>query len=88
MGAYSYIIIKENHPELERETVLLSNKYNAKKRYAMIEKLCHKDGSENIANIIYSNDLQGLQARAKGFVSWYNYPLGVAKDMQGYLREI
>jgi hypothetical protein len=88
MTNYSYIIIKENHPELERESVLLDNKYNPKKKYAFINKVVHKDGSENIAFINYSNDLQDLQNRAKGFISWYNYPLGVAKNIQGYLREI
>jgi hypothetical protein len=88
MTNYSYIIIKENHPELERESVLLDNKYNPKKKYAFINKVVHKDGSENIAFINYSNDLQDLQNRTKGFISWYNYPLGVAKNIQGYLREI
>ena len=54
----------------------------------MINKLVHKDGSENIATITYSNDLQALHNRAKGFVSWYNYPLGLCKNMQGYIREL
>lgn len=85
---YSYIIIQENYAELERESVLLENKYKANKKYAMISKIVHKDGSENISTIVYSNDLQALQDRAKGFVSWYNYPLGISKDIQGYLREI
>lgn len=88
MKNYSYVIIKENYPQLERENVLLENKYKANKRYAMITKMVHKDGSENISTIVYSNDLQGLQERAKGFISWYNYPLGIAKNIQGYLREI
>lgn len=88
MKGYNYVIIKENYPELERENVLLENKYKANRRYAMITKMVHKDGSESISTIVYSNDLQGLQERAKGFISWYNYPIGIAKDMQGYLREI
>ena len=88
MKGYNYVIIKENYPELERENVLLENKYKANRRYAMINKMVHKDGSESISTIVYSNDLQGLQERAKGFVSWYNYPIGIAKNMQGYLREI
>jgi predicted glycosyltransferase len=88
MTNYSYIIIKENYPALERESVLLENNYLPRKKYAYINKVVNRDGSENIAFINYSNDLQDLQNRAKGFVSWYNYPLGVAKDMQGYLREI
>lgn len=84
---YSYVIIKENNPYMERESTLLYNNYKPSKKYAFINKVVNKDGSESIAFIDYSNDLQALQDRAKGFLSWYNYPLGVSKDMQGYLRE-
>ena len=82
-GAYNYVIIKENYPQLEKESVLLRNKYNPKKRYALINKGCHKDGSESIYFIEYSNDLQALQETAKEYVSWYNYPLGLYKEIQG-----
>jgi predicted glycosyltransferase len=85
---YNYVIIKENYPELERESVVLTNKYSPKKKYAYINKGVHADGSESIYFIEYSNDLQDLQRKASGYVSWYNYPLGVAKNIQGYLREI
>jgi hypothetical protein len=86
--AYGYVIIKHNYPELERESTLLHNKYSAKKKYAFIQKSGHKDGSESINFIDYSNDLEALQARASKFVSWYNYPLGLCKNMQGYIREL
>ena len=85
---YNYVIIKENYPELERETVLSENKYRKTKKYAMIVKGVHKDSSESIYFIKYDNNLQKLQEQAKQYPSWYNYPLGVAKSMQGYLREI
>lgn len=85
---YNYVIIKENYPHLEQERALLENNYQAKKKYAMINKSVHKDGSESITTISYSNDLQELQERAKGFISWYNYPMGVAKNIQGYLFEV
>jgi hypothetical protein len=85
---YNYAIIKENYPELERESVLSYNKYSPKKKYAMLVKGVHKDGSESIYFIEYSNDLQELQEKASGYLSWYNYPLGVAKSIQGYLSEI
>jgi len=86
--AYNYVIIKKNYPELERETVLLRNNYKPKKKYAFIQKMVHKDGSESIAYIDYSNDLEALQERAKGFVSWYNYPLGLRKNIQGFVSEV
>lgn len=85
---YSYVIIDHNRPELERESTLLHNKYNAKKKYAFINKSIHKDGSESICFIDYSNDLEDLQNRAAKFVSWYNYPIGLRKNMQGYISEV
>lgn len=85
---YNYVIIKENNPYFAQESVLLDNKYKANKKYAFITKMIHKDGSESIATIEYSNDLQLLQERAGGFCSWYNYPMGVYKDMQQYLHQI
>lgn len=85
---YTYVIIKENYPELERESTLLPSRYFPKCRYAYISKLVHNDGSENIAFIKYSNDLQALQEGAKNFPSWYNYPLGISKSIQGYLSEL
>jgi len=85
---YNYVIIKHNYPELERESTLLDNKYNPKKKYALIDKGVHKDGSEGIYRIEYSNDLEALQVRAAKFVSWYNYPLGLRKNIQGYISEL
>jgi hypothetical protein len=88
MTPYNYVIIKENHPELERESVLTKNKYNAKKKYAMIVKGVHKDGSESIYFIEYSNDIVELQGIASGYPSWYNYPIGISKNIQGYLTQL
>jgi hypothetical protein len=88
MEAWSYVIIKHNSPELERESVLLENKYKPKSKYAFINKIVHKDGSESISYIHYSNDLELLQNRAKDFVSWYNYPIGLSKSIQGYISEL
>ncbi len=84
----NYAIIKHNYPELERETVLVYNEYNAKKKYALIVKGFHKDSSESIFFIEYSNDLEELQKIASTYMSWYNYPLGVAKSFSGTFRAI
>ena len=88
MKAYNYVIIKNNYADLERESTLLQNKYNARKKYAYINKGVHKDGSESIYFIEYSNDLEALQKDASKYISWYNYPLGVSKNIQGYLTAI
>lgn len=87
---YNYAIIKTNFPELERESVLSpgGNKYRKTKKYAMIVKGCHKDGSESIYFIKYSNDLQCLHKQASEFPEWWNYPIGIYKSIQGSLSEI
>ena len=87
-NSYNYVIIKSNYPDLEREHTLLHNNYKPSKKYAFIQKGVHKDGSESINFIDYSNDLEALSERAKGFITWYNYPIGVSKNIQGYLTEI
>jgi hypothetical protein len=86
--SYGYVIIKHNYPQLERETTLLENKYNPKKKYAYIQKSVYNDGSESINFIHYSNDIEDLQEQAKRFLSWYNYPLGLKKNIQGFISEL
>ena len=88
MIQYNYVIIKNNYPELERESTLLHNNYDAKADYAFIQKSTHKDGSESINFIEYSNNLEALQKRASIFISWYNYPIGLSKNIQGYITEL
>lgn len=84
---YTYIVIKFNNSYFSQESVLFKNDYKAKK-YAYFEMLSHKDGSESIANIFYSNDIAQLQAKAEGFISWYNYPLNLCKDMKQHIMHI
>jgi hypothetical protein len=88
MDAYHYIIIKENYPSLEHESALSYNKYKKNKKYALINKGSHQDGSESIYYIDYSNDLADLHNRAKDFISWYNYPMGLTKDITGTISEL
>jgi hypothetical protein len=85
---YSYVIIKHNNEYLKTLSVLFSNKYKERAKYAMLTKIVHADGSENIAFIDYSNDLEKLHDRAKGFISWYNYPLGLYKEIQGNILRL
>lgn len=87
MNEYSYVIIKNNNPHFAQETTLFESKYK-KTKYAMFHKTVYKDKSELLTKIEYSNDLELLQAKAKQYITWYNYPLGVAKNIQGYLREV
>lgn len=85
---YSYVIIKFNNPYFAKESVLLNNKYKKSAKYAMLEKLVHSDGSESIANITYSSDIVKLQETANGYISWYNYPQGLTKNIQGYISKL
>lgn len=84
---YSYMIIKENNPYNKQESTLLDNKYKNTK-YAMFEKMINKDSSESLVSIRYSNDLQKLHEIASKFISWYNYPMNIKKNMQGFLSYI
>jgi len=88
-NGYSYVIIKHNYNELKQErTLAKNNKHLKSKKYAFICKTVCKDGSEFIGFIDYSNDIQALQERASKFISWYNYPLGLAKSINGYISEL
>jgi hypothetical protein len=88
-GGYSYAIIKENYPQLAQLTTLGSdNKYLKSKKYAFICKTVCNDGSEFVGFIKYSNDLEYFQNEATGFVSWYNYPMNIKKNIQGFLSYI
>ena len=83
----SYAVIKFNSPEMERENVLGKNKYK-KTKFAMLLKSIHKDSSESITFIDYSNDIVDLQNRASQFESWYNYPLGLFKDRNQTIKKL
>ncbi len=85
---YNYAIIQENHVGLRSMSVLDNNPYNAKKKYALLVKGVHKDSSESVYYIKYSNDLEELHTRAKAYPTWYNYPIGISKDLEGNLKEI
>ena len=84
---YSYGILKENYPELERERTLLDSTYQTTK-YVIIEKVVNNDSTENISRIIYSDCLLKLQKELKGYISWYDYVDMKMKNIQGYISEL
>lgn len=45
------------------------------------------DGSEIVVRVIYSNNLEQLTNTLKNYISWYNEPLGLQKDMQQNIYE-
>lgn len=88
-GGYSYVIIKENYKELAQLTTLAQdNKWLKSKKYAFICKTVCSDKSEFIGFIKYSNDLEAIQKEASQFVSWYNYPMGLYKELQGNILHL
>jgi len=86
---YHYAIVVNNTTErnLNRETTLLNNKFK-KTKFALIDKIVNEDGTENIYNIVYSNDINKLSEDAKKYLSYYNYVAGYMKNIQGYISEI
>jgi hypothetical protein len=88
MQPFSYVVIQTNNPNWGRESALLRNDYNPKKKYVFIQKSTNSDGSENTNFIDYSNDLEILQKAASKFKSWYNYPIGLYKGIDGVIHEL
>lgn len=84
---YSYVIIRHNNKELSQVYTLLDSKHNPKAKFAIIFKTCHKDGSESITHIRYSNDLLHLHNIAIQYPTWFNYPLGLYKSMAGNIEQ-
>ena len=87
-NGYGYVIIKENDETFSRLSTLLYNKYKKSAKYVFIQKNVNNDGSENIAFIDYSSNLDELQNRADKFVSWYNYVTLKSKNIQGYVTDL
>ena len=86
---YNYTILVKNTPDryLHQESTLLPNQFK-KTKYALLLKSCFDDGTEATSTIIYSNDLEELISLNKKSVSWYDYVNGLAKNIQGYIREL
>lgn len=87
-NGYNYMVIVDNNEQLKSLSTLLENKYNKRAKYAMRLMIAHKDGSENVSAIMYSNDLGAFQKQANEFVSWYNYPIGLYKPLDGIIRKL
>jgi hypothetical protein len=87
MKSYGYAVIVKNDESLSRDTTYIPTKHK-KTKYAMLIREVHKDKSETLVTIKYDNDISNLQESAKKYPTWYNYPMGITKNLQGYLREI
>lgn len=87
----NYGILQFNNPFFAKESAILENDYKPTK-YALIEKkiipYTQKGGNEVVTRIIYSDDLEDLSQKLKKYQSWYNYPIGVYKDIQGNISEL
>lgn len=80
---YIYGILRENtqRAALHQINTFFPCKYK-KTKYGIIEKAVMSDGSEIVIRVIYSNNLEELTNTLKNYISWYNEPLGLKKDMQ------
>ena len=86
--AYTYGILRENTQRayLHQINTFLPCKHK-KTKYGIIEKALMPDGSEIVVRVIYGNNLEQLTDTLKNYVSWYNEPLGLKKDMQQNISE-
>lgn len=85
---YIYGILRENthRAALHQIDTFLPCKHK-KTKYGIIEKAVMPDGSEIVVRVIYSNNLEQLTNTLKNYISWYNEPLGLQKDMQQNIYE-
>lgn len=85
---FNYAVIRHNNPYQETKTALLDNKYNPEKKYSLEFISTHKDGTESITCIEYSNDLEALHNKVIEFQSWFNYPIHLCKTRKGDFKTI
>lgn len=85
---YTYGILRENTQlaALHQLDTFLPCKHK-KTKYGIIEKALMPDGSEIIVRVIYGSNLEQLTDTLKKYVSWYNEPLCLKKDMQQNISE-
>ena len=85
---YIYGILRENtqRAALHQINTFFPCKHK-KTKYGIIEKAVMPDGSEIVIRVIYSNNLEQLTNILQNYISWYNEPLGLKKDMQQYIYE-
>lgn len=86
-NSFYYPIIKHNYKELSQESTNKPSEWEDKK-YAFILKYCLKRADETIELIIYSDSLEELNTEAIKFKSWYNYPLGLYRELQGNILQL
>ncbi len=84
---FQYAILKHNNPYFAKESTTGENNY-LNSAFALLVKNCLSDGSEKIETILYSDNLDDLTKQAEKFPSWYNYPAGKKKDLQGYISDL
>lgn len=85
---YTYAILRENSNDARLSQINTLIPCNHKKtKYALIEKAIMQDRSEIVVRVIYSNDINELSNALKKYISWYNEPLGLQKDMQQNISE-
>lgn len=89
MKKYIYGILKENTEllGLQFEPTIIPCEF-VPSAYALIEKKMLPNNTEKINRIIYSDDLQELSTNLLKYISWYNYPTGIKKNMQQFISEI
>lgn len=82
-----YAVVTDNTRYSYFESTRKENNYQDTK-YRLIIKRMMKDQTEQIETIIYSDDILELTAKAKKYISWFNYIIGLAKLQSGQYWEI
>lgn len=86
--SYCLLVYNDKNRRLDQIKTFFDSKFLKSKKYGLIVRTVHKDNSETVTHIYYSNDLQSLQRQMYKYVSWYDYVCGFTKSIQGYISKI
>lgn len=86
-NGFNYTILKLTK-NLDTNNVLITTPKYKQKKYGVLYRTCHKDGSESNLHISYYKTYEEARNSMLSFPSWYDYIAGNAKDLQGSIFKL
>ena len=68
--------------------VLIETPKYKRKKYAVLHRTSHKDGSESNTHISYFKTYEDAKNSMLAFPSWYDYITMETKSLQGYISKL
>ena len=86
-NGFNYTILKPTK-NLDTNNVLITTPKYKQKKYGVLHRTCHKDGSESNLHISYYKTYEEARNSMLSFPSWYDYIAGNAKGLQGNIFKL